>query len=62
MDNQGENGTKKELNRESILKIAQEIFSKYGYRKTTLDDIANAVRKGKFFTTILRVRKTFFRQ
>ena len=47
MDNQGENGTKKELNRESILKIAQEIFSKYGYRKTTLDDIANAVRKGK---------------
>ena len=47
MDNQGDNGTKKELNRESILKIAQEIFSKYGYRKTTLDDIANAVRKGK---------------
>ena len=47
MDNQGENGTKKELNRERILKIAQEIFSKYGYRKTTLDDIANAVRKGK---------------
>ena len=47
MDNQGENGTKKGSNRESILKIAQEIFSKYGYRKTTLDDIANAVRKGK---------------
>lgn len=33
--------------RENILKIAQEIFSKYGYKKTTLDDIANAVRKGK---------------
>lgn len=47
MDNQVENGSKKESNRESILKIAQEIFSKYGYRKTTLDDIANAVRKGK---------------
>ena len=47
MDNQGENGSKKESNRESILKIAQEIFSKYGYRKTTIDDIANAVRKGK---------------
>ena len=42
-----ENGTKKDLNREHILKIAQEIFSKYGYKKTTLDDIANAVRKGK---------------
>ena len=42
-----ENGSKKDLNRETILKIAQEIFSKYGYKKTTLDDIANAVRKGK---------------
>jgi AcrR family transcriptional regulator len=47
MDNSAENGTKKDLNREAILKIAQEIFSKYGYKKTTLDDIANAVRKGK---------------
>ncbi len=43
-----ENGVnKKDANREAILKIAQEIFSKYGYKKTTLDDIANAVRKGK---------------
>jgi AcrR family transcriptional regulator len=47
MDNPGENGSKKDFNRETILKIAQEIFSKYGYKKTTLDDIANAVRKGK---------------
>jgi AcrR family transcriptional regulator len=47
MDYQAENGSKKDLNRETILKIAQEIFSKFGYRKTTLDDIANAVRKGK---------------
>lgn len=42
-----EPGTKRDLNRENILKIAQDIFSKYGYKKTTLDDIANAVRKGK---------------
>jgi len=43
-----ENGSnKKDVNRETILQIAQEIFSKYGYKKTTLDDIANAVRKGK---------------
>ncbi|MBN2261624.1 MAG: TetR/AcrR family transcriptional regulator [Prolixibacteraceae bacterium] len=43
-----ENGAnKKDLNRETILQIAQDIFSKYGYKKTTLDDIANAVRKGK---------------
>lgn len=40
-------GHKKDLNRENILKIAREIFSKYGFKKTTLDDIANAVRKGK---------------
>lgn len=38
---------KKDINRETILQIAQDIFSKYGYKKTTLDDIANAVRKGK---------------
>lgn len=43
-----ENGAnKKDLNREAILQIAQDIFSRYGYKKTTLDDIANAVRKGK---------------
>jgi len=42
-----EPGTKRDSNRENILKIAQDIFSKYGYKKTTLDDIANAVRKGK---------------
>ncbi len=47
MDNAADNGSKKDVNRETILKIAQEIFSKYGYKKTTLDDIANAVRKGK---------------
>ena len=41
------NGNKKDANRENILKIAREIFSKYGFKKTTLDDIANAVRKGK---------------
>ena len=38
---------KRDAVRENILKIAQEIFSKFGYKKTTLDDIANAVRKGK---------------
>ncbi|HAX97070.1 MAG TPA: TetR family transcriptional regulator [Prolixibacteraceae bacterium] len=47
MENSVESGTKRDVNRENILKIAQEIFSKYGYKKTTLDDIANAVRKGK---------------
>jgi len=47
MQTKNESGYKKDLNRENILKIAREIFSKYGFKKTTLDDIANAVRKGK---------------
>ncbi len=47
MQTKNEVGHKKDLNRENILKIAREIFSKYGFKKTTLDDIANAVRKGK---------------
>jgi len=45
--NPGNGTNKRDANRETILKIAQDIFSKYGYKKTTLDDIANAVRKGK---------------
>ncbi|MCE4563724.1 TetR/AcrR family transcriptional regulator [Maribellus sp. CM-23] len=47
MHDLGKNGNKRDANRENILKIAREIFSKYGFKKTTLDDIANAVRKGK---------------
>lgn len=47
MHYKNDNGNKKDQNRENILKIAREIFSKYGFKKTTLDDIANAVRKGK---------------
>ena len=47
MQNKTINGNKKDQNKENILKIAREIFSKYGYKKTTLDDIASAVRKGK---------------
>lgn len=47
MQELSKNGNKKDANRENILKIARDIFSKYGYKKTTLDDIANAVRKGK---------------
>jgi len=47
MQKKGENGNKKDTNREGILKTAREIFAKYGFKKTTLDDIANAVRKGK---------------
>jgi AcrR family transcriptional regulator len=33
--------------RESVLKSAQEIFSRYGFQKTTMDDIAKAMGKGK---------------
>ncbi len=47
MQVKSESVNKKDQNRENILKIAREIFSKYGFKKTTLDDIASAVRKGK---------------
>jgi len=33
--------------RETILAVASEIFSRYGYQKTTMDDIARATGKGK---------------
>lgn len=38
---------KAEKIRESILNIAKEIFSKYGFGKTSMDDIAQKARKGK---------------
>ena len=32
---------------ESIVKAAQKMFQRYGFRKTTMDEIAQAARKGK---------------
>ena len=37
----------KEEIRETILNVAREIFSRYGFHKTTMDDIARANGKGK---------------
>lgn len=37
----------KDETREIITRVAGEIFARYGYQKTTLDDIARACRKGK---------------
>lgn len=33
--------------REIILNVAKNIFGKYGFKKTTMDEIAQAARKGK---------------
>jgi AcrR family transcriptional regulator len=33
--------------RAAIIEVSREIFSKYGFKKTTMDDIAKGVRKGK---------------
>lgn len=33
--------------RSSILEAARELFAKFGYKKTTMEDIAHALRKGK---------------
>lgn len=37
----------KDKYRERIIKASSEIFSRYGYKKTTMDEIARALRKGK---------------
>lgn len=37
----------KDETRETIVNVARDIFSKYGFKKTTMDDIAHACRKGK---------------
>lgn len=33
--------------KELIIEVAREVFSRYGYKKTTIDDIAVGARKGK---------------
>jgi AcrR family transcriptional regulator len=33
--------------RENIIEVAQKIFARFGFKKTTMDEIAHAVRKGK---------------
>lgn len=33
--------------KELIVEVARDVFSKYGYKKTTMDDIAVGARKGK---------------
>lgn len=37
----------KEKYRESIIQASSEIFSRFGYKKTTMDEIARALNKGK---------------
>ncbi|MBN1820997.1 MAG: TetR/AcrR family transcriptional regulator, partial [Prolixibacteraceae bacterium] len=39
--------TMSEKIKDKIIKVAQETFKKYGYRKTTMDEIAFAASKGK---------------
>ncbi|WP_255434202.1 TetR/AcrR family transcriptional regulator [Carboxylicivirga sp. M1479] len=33
--------------RVAIIEVARELFAKFGYKKTTMEDIAHALRKGK---------------
>lgn len=37
----------KEKYRNQIVKVSSEVFSKYGFKKTTMEEIARALRKGK---------------
>ncbi len=37
----------KDIFKEKIIQFAANVFQRYGYKKTTMDDIANELRKGK---------------
>jgi len=37
----------KDKYRQKIVQVSSEIFSRYGFRKTTMEEIARALRKGK---------------
>lgn len=37
----------KDIQREKIIEVAAELFAKFGYKKTSLEDIANAMHKTK---------------
>ncbi|MGD9992802.1 MAG: TetR/AcrR family transcriptional regulator [Salinivirgaceae bacterium] len=37
----------KDTMRNQVLKVARDIFTKYGFKKTTIDDIARELQKGK---------------
>ena len=36
-----------DANRNSILEAARDLFARYGFKKTTMEDVAMALRKGK---------------
>ena len=46
MENNPENTGKDEV-REQLVQSARQVFARYGYKKTALDDIAREARKGK---------------
>jgi len=46
MENNPENPGKDEV-REQLVQSARQVFARYGYKKTALDDIAREARKGK---------------
>lgn len=49
--------------RDKIVEVSSKIFSQYGFKKTTMEEIALALRKGKvLFITILKVRRKSLRR
>ena len=46
MENNAQNTGKDEV-REQVVQAARQVFARYGYKKTALDDIAREARKGK---------------
>ena len=47
--------------RDQIVSTAAQIFSRFGFKKTTMDDIAKGMRKGKssiyYYFTMFSLRK-----
>lgn len=46
MENNSQSAGKDEV-REQVVQAARQVFARYGYKKTALDDIAREARKGK---------------
>lgn len=47
MNNTYPSGAQNDGMRTSIIEAAKDLFAKFGYKKTTMEDIAQALRKGK---------------
>ena len=49
--------------KDKILSVANKLFSRFGFHKTSMDEIAKIARKAKArYTTTLQVRKNYLQK